>query len=245
MGGVSDSPAADDEAGDPSRSGRQNQPKQSGSPARSSAPSAADLTRQEEAWAIAAAQAEATARAMGHGAGDTARAIREQVAPKVDWRDVLRRYLSAAARSDYAWTPPNRRYIARGLYLPSLRSETLGAVVVAVDTSGSIDEATLAAFAAEITAILDEAAPEAVHVVYCDDAIASTETYQAGDVIDLTPRGGGGTAFRPVFDWIAHADVQPVCAICLTDLDGDDLGRHPTIRCCGSVQRRPAPRSVR
>jgi predicted metal-dependent peptidase len=227
MGGVSDPPGADHGAGDPGRSGPQNQPKQSGTLARSAAPSPADLTRQEEAWAIATAQAEATARAMGHGAGDAARAIREQVAPKVDWRDVLRRYLSAAAKSDYAWTPPNRRHIARGLYLPSLRSETLGPVVVAVDTSGSIDDATLAAFAAEITALLDEAAPEVTHVVYCDDAIAGTETYQPGDVIDLTPRGGGGTAFRPVFGWITGADVQPVCAIYLTDLDGDDFGPAP------------------
>ena len=125
------------------------------------------------------------------------------MAPKVDWRDVLRRYLSAAAKSDYAWTPPNRRYIARGLYLPSLRSETLGPVVVAVDTSGSIDDATLAAFSAETTAILDEAAPEAIHVVYCDPRRSPDRTLQAGDVIDLTPHGGGGTAFRPVFDWIA------------------------------------------
>ena len=227
MGGVSDPPADDDKAGDAGCADPQNPSKQSGSRAGSPARSPADLSRQEEAWAIATAQAEATARAMGHGAGDAARAIREQVASKVEWRDVLRRYLSAAAKSDYAWTPPNRRYIGRGLYLPSLRGETLGPVVVAVDTSGSIDDATLAVFAAEITALLDEAAPEAIHVVYCDDAIAGTETYQASDVIELTPRGGGGTAFRPVFDWIAEADVQPVCAIYLTDLDGDDFGPAP------------------
>jgi predicted metal-dependent peptidase len=226
MGGISEA-AADDGAGDAGCSGQRNQPKQSGSWTRPPVPSSADLSRQEEIWAIATAQAEATARAMGIGAGDAARAIREQVAPKVDWRDVLRRYLSAAAKSDYAWTPPNRRHIARGLYLPSLRSEGLGPVVVAVDTSGSIDDATLAAFAAETNAILDEAAPEAIHVVYCDDAIAGTETYQAGDVIDLTPRGGGGTAFRPVFDWIAGADVRPICAIYLTDLDGRDFGAAP------------------
>jgi predicted metal-dependent peptidase len=164
---------------------------------------------------------------MGIGAGDAARAIREQVAPRLDWRDVLRRYLSAAAKSDYVWTPPNRRHITRGLYLPSLRSETLGPVVVAVDTSGSIDDVTLAAFAAEITAILDEAAPAAIHVVYCDDAIAGTETYAPGDIINLSPHGGGGTAFRPVFDWIARSDIQPVCAIYLTDLEGRDFGPEP------------------
>ena len=218
MGGVADPPPSDAGA-----SAQPNPLGQSGAPV----PSRADLARQEEVWAIATAQAEATAKAMGIGASDAARAIRAQVAPKVDWRDVLRRYLSAAAKSDYAWTPPNRRYVARGLYLPSLRSETLGPVVVAVDTSGSIDDTTLATFAAEITAILDEAAPAAIHVVYCDDAVAGTETYAPGDVIELSPRGGGGTAFRPVFDWIARSDIQPVCAIYLTDLDGRDFGPEP------------------
>jgi hypothetical protein len=166
MGGVSDPPAGSARTGD-AGSRQPNPTGQSGI----RVPSRADLARQEETWAIATAQAEATAKAMGISAGDAARAIREQVTPRVEWRDVLRRYLSAAARSDYTWTPPNRRYIARGLYLPSLRSETLGPVVVAVDTSGSIDDATLAAFAAEITAILDEAAPEAVQVVYCDAGV--------------------------------------------------------------------------
>ena len=211
MGGVSDPPPGGDEPGEPG----------------AGTPSAADLARQEETWSIATAQAEATAKAMGIGAGDTARAIREQVAPRLDWREVLRRYLSAAAKSDYAWTPPNRRYIARGLYLPSLRSESLGPVVIGVDTSGSIDAATLAAFSAEITAILDEAAPEANHVVYCDDAVAGTETYEPGDIIRLTPHGGGGTAFRPVFDWIAESGLQPVCAVYLTDLCGCDFGPAP------------------
>ncbi|MGD0104318.1 MAG: VWA-like domain-containing protein [Rhodopila sp.] len=221
MGGVADPPTGGDQAGD-----RTGDPGPSGEPG-VGAPSAADLARQEETWLIATAQAEATAKAMGVGAGEAARAIRDQVAPKVDWRDVLRRYLSAAAKSDYAWTPPNRRYIARGIYLPSLRSETLGPVVVAVDTSGSIDDATLAAFAAEISAIMDEAVPEAIHVVYCDDAVAGTETYGPGDVVHLTPHGGGGTAFRPVFDWIARSDIQPVCVVYLTDLCGSDFGPAP------------------
>ena len=104
MGGVTDPPPGGDDPGQPGPG----------------APSAADLARQEETWSIAAAQAEATAKAMGIGAADTARVLREQVAPRLDWREVLRRYLSAAAKSDYAWTPPNRRHIASGLYLPSL-----------------------------------------------------------------------------------------------------------------------------
>jgi predicted metal-dependent peptidase len=230
MGGVTDPPsggAEPDEASATDQLGQGGQTGQDGRQAPFLAPSAADLARQEEIWTIATAQAEAAARAMGLGAGDAARAIREHVAPKLDWRDVLRHLLSAAARSDYAWTPPNRRYLAQGLYLPSLRSETLGPVVVAIDTSGSINDATLAAFGAEVTAILDEAAPEAIHVVYCDAAVRATDRFEPGDAIHLTPRGGGGTAFRPMFDWVDQTDVQPVCAIYLTDLDGNDFGAAP------------------
>ena len=35
------------------------------------------------------------------------------------------------------------------------------------------------------------------------------------------------TAFRPVFDWIARSDIQPVCAVYLTDLCGCDFGPAP------------------
>jgi predicted metal-dependent peptidase len=73
----------------------------------------------------------------------------------VDWRDVLREFLSRHARNDYSWLPPSRRYIHRELYLPGLRSEELGEVVLAVDTSGSIGQRELARFAAEAEGILD------------------------------------------------------------------------------------------
>ena len=212
MGEVTDPPPDQDDA--------------TGSPA-GAAPSADALAQQEAAWSIAVAQAEATAKAMGAGAGDAARALKDQIAPRVDWRSVLRRYLSQAAKSDYSWTPPNRRHIAQGLYLPSLRSERLGPVVIGVDTSGSIDGPTLAGFSAEIGAILAEAEPELIHVVYCDAAVAGTQTFAAGEDFRLTPRGGRGTAFRPVFDWVAASEVQPACIIYLTDLEGDDFGAPP------------------
>ena len=52
-------------------------------------------------------------------------------------------------------------------------------------------------------------------MIYCDAGVRATESFEPGDAIDLSPQGGGGTAFRPVFDWIARSDIQPVCAIYL------------------------------
>jgi predicted metal-dependent peptidase len=46
----------------------------------------------------------------------------------------------------------------------------VGEIVVAVDTSGSIGRLDLERFAGGISAISEEAQPEAIHVVYCDAA---------------------------------------------------------------------------
>ena len=126
--------------------------------------------------------------------------------------------MAATSPCDYRWTPPNRRYIASGLYLPSVERAGVGTIVVAVDTSGSIGEEELEQFAGEITAISDEAKPETIHIVYCDAAVQSIQQFGPSEPIDLEPRGGGGTDFRPVFEWVEANQIAPACLIYLTDL---------------------------
>jgi len=72
----------------------------------------------------------------------------------------------------------------------------LGEIVVAVDTSGSIGKRELEQFAGEISAISEETQPEAIHVVYCDAAVQSTQEFRASEPVRLEPKGGGGTDFR-------------------------------------------------
>ena len=185
--------------------------------------SPAELSRAAQEWEIAALQAAQTAKAAGKLPAPMARMIEGLRKPAVDWREVLRRFVQTTARNDYRWFPPNRRYVAMGLYLPSLRSEQLGPVVIAVDTSGSISEDIVAAFSAEISAILEDCRPEAVHVLYCDTQIAGTVALFPDDLpLDLKPAGGGGTDFRPPFAWVEERDLTPACLVYLTDL----VSRH-------------------
>jgi predicted metal-dependent peptidase len=182
------------------------------------AASPAEKLRQEHEWSIAAEQALRSAKACGHDPAGVERRLTESRQSQQDWRAILRDFVAATTPSDYRWTPPNRRYIASGLYLPSVERRGLGEIVIAVDTSGSIGKLELEQFAGEISAISEEAQPEAIHVVYCDAAVQSTQEFIASEPVRLEPKGGGGTDFRPVFEWVANNDIAPVCLIYLTDL---------------------------
>jgi predicted metal-dependent peptidase len=137
---------------------------------------------------------------------------------KTRLRAILRDFVAATTPADYRWTPPNRRYIAAGFYLPSVFREGVDAIVIGVDTSGSIGTHELEQFAGEISAIAEEAQPESIHVVYCDAAVQSWQQFGSSETIQLEPKGGGGTDFRPVFEWVEQNQIEPVCLIYLTDL---------------------------
>jgi predicted metal-dependent peptidase len=140
--------------------------------------------------------------------------------PPQDWRAILRRFVQRNACHDYSWRQPNSRYVYAGLYLPALRSETMPPMVIAIDTSGSIDDLTVNRFAKEIGAIVEEVQPERVHVVYCDAKIQGVDVFERGEPVAVSPKGFGGTDFRPVFEWIAEEGLTPSCLVYLTDMGG-------------------------
>ena len=112
--------------------------------------SPAEQRRQEHEWGIAAEQALRSAKVCGHDPLGVERPLAESRQSQQDWRAILRDFVAATAPSDYRWTPPNRRYVASGLYLPSVERRGLGEIVIAVDTSGSIGKFELEQFAGEI-----------------------------------------------------------------------------------------------
>ena len=80
--------------------------------------SPAEQRRQEHEWSIAAEQALWSAKACGHWPAGVERSLSESRQSRQDWRAILRDFVAATTPADYRWSPPNRRYIACGLYLP-------------------------------------------------------------------------------------------------------------------------------
>lgn len=179
------------------------------------------LAEQEAEWKANVRQALAVAKAQNAGSiPDYLKTLDVvTIAPRIDWRGELRRFIDQSNVKDYSWSRPNRRFIGRGLILPGYVADSLAHLVVAVDTSGSIDKDALSAFAAELGAALDEGAADRVTVIYCDAAVKGTETFDRGDNLSIKPIGGGGTRFAPAFDWIAENAPDASAVVYFTDLE--------------------------
>jgi predicted metal-dependent peptidase len=183
----------------------------------------------EADWRVAVAQAQLAAAGRGPLPAGLGRSVERVLHPPADWRAVLREFVASHARNDYSWARPNRRFIAQGLYLPGLHSEELGDVVLAVDTSGSIDERLLGLFAAEANAVLS-AYDCAVTVLYHDTDVQRVQAWNAADgPLVLEPVGGGGTSHACVFDWLDRSGLDPACVVCLTDLETEFPAVRPAV----------------
>lgn len=170
-----------------------------------------------EATIIAAAQ---MARDCGDKSSLVDRILGAELQPIVNWRDELRAVMTSAARDDFSYRRFSKRFIGRGLYLPSLWSEAMGGLVVGFDTSGSMNEDDCNRVAAEIQGIVDDTSPDWVEVVYCDTNVKSTERFQKGETLRLHPKGGGGTRFKPVFDYVEKLGERIAALVYLTDMEG-------------------------
>lgn len=177
-------------------------------------------------WDEALVQAAINARGMGKLPAAIARLVHQKLYPRLDWRIILSRFIERSARSDYSWITPNRRYIFQNLYFPSLKNHELSEVVIAVDTSGSIHPGEMERFHAEISAILAQY-PTKVHLIYCDAGIAAHHVFDRyGPPPGITPKGGGGTDFRPVFTHIEQTGMTPACLIYFTDMECLSFPEH-------------------
>lgn len=128
---------------------------------------------------------------------------------------------SCLGRADYSWTRPNPRYLPSGIYLPALSSAPdFESLVVAIDTSASIQDRHLRFIAGACEEILLAFPNTVLRIVYCDSEIRGTRDVTAHDLpLSLSDaQGGGGTRFSPVFEWTVATVGCPSLLIYLTDL---------------------------
>lgn len=155
--------------------------------------------------------------------GNVPRDIFELLEAKIDWRDVLRDFVTSfcADKDVSTWRKPNRRWVDRGVYLPSLIGESIGRVVIAVDMSGSISNRQIGEFLSEVRAVCNTVSPEGIDLLYWDTEVCTHEKYERDEfdamMTTTKPAGGGGTCPQCIPDYIKDAGLKPECVIVLTD----------------------------
>ncbi|MBS0454015.1 MAG: hypothetical protein JSS14_22155 [Proteobacteria bacterium] len=190
-----------------------------------------DMAQQEVEWKVATVQAAQAAKMQGNLPASMKRFVEDLTAPQVNWREQLQRFVTQISKNDYSWMRPNKRFLERGFYLPTLYSESMGTMFIGIDTSGSIDQPTLNAFGAEIKAIHAAVRPERLVVAYCDAAINHVDEFGPNDELHFDMHGGGGTDMRKLFEYVEENALNPECMAVLTDLytPFPDHIDHPTL----------------
>lgn len=186
-----------------------------------------EIEQQAAEKKVQIAQAAQAAKMMGKLSAGMERLVGEVLNPKVDWRDVLQRFVEKCKTDWRSFTRPNRRFIQQGLFLPSRDGEAMGELVVAVDCSGSIGPDELNQFAAEVKTIHEDQKPTKITVLYFDTTISHVDEFTREDEIHIEAHGGGGTAFSPIFEKIEELAIEPVACVVLTDLYCSDFGEQP------------------
>ena len=163
------------------------------------------------------------AMSAGKMGANQARSLDELLQPQVDWSEVLREFIYATCvGNDYStYSRPNRRLMSQGIYMPSGVSEKVNELVLACDTSGSVEQRALTAMLTEVKCICDTVRPDKVRILYWGCTVVRDEVYGMHELDQLMqstkPRGGGGTDVVCVTEYMKENNIKPQATIVLTD----------------------------
>ena len=156
--------------------------------------------------------------------GVTANRLQAQrTSSSLSWPDLLREWLTKRSRN--GWDAPfnNPIYQTTGLICAGRRTRNAGEVVLVIDTSGSIGQRTYDRFLSEAQAVLDDLKPDKLHLLSVSHVVADAVSLDVGDTVPAKLKGGGGTRFKPAFDWVAKHTYDVDVMVYLTDGYSDDL----------------------
>ncbi len=172
-------------------------------------------------WQQRLAGAAQQALQSGKLGGAMARMIEHLLQPQLPWRMLLARYMTMGARNDYTYTRPSRR--EGTAIFPSLRGTQLD-IVVALDISGSVSDEEIAHCLAEINAIKGQLSAK-ITLLACDAKLAEGGPWIYEPWEEFTaPRdliGGGGTSFKPVFEYVDRVLQSPDLLLYFSDAEGE------------------------
>jgi predicted metal-dependent peptidase len=160
--------------------------------------------------------------------------VRATIEPPPEWSAALQRSIAMLTRADRSFLRPSRRTSALAgpdgewpdlVAMPGRRVLPAGRLVSVVDTSSSIDAATLARFLGSLAAVATAEGFDEIRLIQADAAVTRDETVFAAELLfqEVAIAGRGGTDFGPALRSLAEEsrrDAERYTVAYLTDLDG-------------------------
>lgn len=169
----------------------------------------------EEALVRAAMQSKMAGDKPGTIPGDIEIFLDRLLNPKLPWQTILRKYFQNFSKSDYSWKKPNRRFFPKH-YLPSVHSESLMEIAVAIDVSGSVSDAQFQQHISEVASIIKTMMPPKITLIQFDHIIQSVDAVSSmNDLMNVSFTGRGGTNIDPVLE--KCNELKPEVLLVFTD----------------------------
>jgi predicted metal-dependent peptidase len=164
------------------------------------------------------------AAAASDGAGNlpagVKRLIQDMTAPKMNWRELLRMQLESTIKSDFTWMRASRRGWHMDAVMPGMKNDEMIDIAIGIDASGSIDERMLKDFLSETQGIMDQFQAYRIHIFTFDTKTYNPETYNSDNldtICDYEVKGGGGTDFDCIFEYLKEEQIEPKRLVVFTD----------------------------
>jgi predicted metal-dependent peptidase len=180
----------------------------------------------EKGWLDKVHEAYAGSKLAGNEPAGIGRIIGKLHESRVNWKQLLLRYIQSSIPSDYDYSRPNKKSISSGFYMPDTTKERVE-ISVGIDVSGSIGQDELTDFLSEIVGIARAYREQVKMTLFTHETdIVDEWTIENGSVAKILAmriKGGGGTSFeRPYKTFIKkHPDTKLL--VWLTDGFGDEI----------------------
>ncbi len=140
---------------------------------------------------------------------------------RLEWRKILDCFLQEEI-NDYSFHPPDRRFADSGFFLPDFNpiESSLRDVLFMVDSSGSVNDDTIADVYAEICAAIEQFDGTLQGKLGFFDTQVTTPVPFGSiqQLLKIRPRKTGGTDFSCIFRYVnTHCERDPSCIVIITD----------------------------
>jgi predicted metal-dependent peptidase len=176
---------------------------------------------------MAMAQALAMAKAAGKVPGAFTAMVEQILAPSLNWREVLSRFLDRFVGLDYTYAKSSNYYLQQGIIIPSLAKPTRVRIALIRDTSGSMTDQMKQVCSDTLSVLLSYPQIQAALVDTDVEVQRVVENVDPDDPTILEWKGGGGTDFRAAMKWLRNQDLNG--AIFITDGETISWGEDPEI----------------